>query len=90
MPVAARIRAEQARPAANDELYRMAETRTVAVLSGTPRATTTNNDRSMSLGPIIGLICGIVASSVAFGFALSLRRRINQIAGPVPEKDDDE
>jgi len=46
--------------------------------------------RPLSLGPIIGLICAIVASSVALGVALGLRRRIDRIAGPDPEKADND
>ncbi len=47
-------------------------------------------DRPLSPGPIIGLICAIVASSVALGVALGLRRRIDRIAGPDPEKADND
>jgi len=46
-------------------------------------------DRRLSPGPVIGLICAIVASSVALGIAFGLRRRIDRIAGPDPEKEDD-
>ena len=48
-----------------------------------------DQDRRLSPGPIIGLICAIVASSVALGVAFGIRRRIDQIAGPDPEKADD-
>jgi hypothetical protein len=47
-------------------------------------------ERRLSPGPIIGLICAIVASSVALGIAFGIRRRIDRIAGPDPEKADDE
>jgi hypothetical protein len=39
--------------------------------------------------PIAGLILVIISSSVALGIAFGLRRRMNQIAGPDPEEDDD-
>ena len=47
-------------------------------------------NQQLSAGPIIGLICAIVASSVALGIAFGLRRRIDRIAGPDPEKADDD
>ena len=47
-------------------------------------------NQRLSAGPIIGLICAIVASSVALGVAFGLRRRIDRIAGPDPEKADDD
>jgi hypothetical protein len=47
-------------------------------------------DQRLSPGPIIGLICAIVASSVALGIAFGIRRRIDRIAGPDPEKPDDD
>ena len=47
-------------------------------------------ERHLSPGPIIGLICAIVASSVALGVAFGLRRRIDRIAGPDPEKADND
>jgi hypothetical protein len=43
-------------------------------------------EHPLSPGPIIGLICAIVASSVALGVAFGIRRRIDRIAGPDPEK----
>ena len=43
-------------------------------------------DAALSPGPIIGLICAIVASSVALGIAFGLRRRIDRIAGPIRKK----
>ena len=43
-------------------------------------------ERPLSPGPIIGLICAIVASSVALGIAFGIRRRIDRIAGPDPDK----
>ena len=48
-----------------------------------------NQERRLSPGPIIGLICAIAASSVALGVAFGLRRRIDRIAGPDPDKPDD-
>jgi hypothetical protein len=47
-------------------------------------------EQRLSAGPIIGLICAIVASSVALGVAFGLRRQIDRIAGPDPEKIDDD
>ena len=47
-------------------------------------------ERRLSPGPIIGLICAIVASSVALGVAFGLRRRIDRIAGSDPEEADDD
>jgi hypothetical protein len=47
-------------------------------------------ERRLSPGPIIGMICAIVASSVALGVAFGLRRRIDRIAGPDPEKEDND
>jgi hypothetical protein len=47
-------------------------------------------DRRLSPGPVIGLICAIVASSLALGIAFGLRRQIDRIAGPDPEKEDDD
>jgi len=47
-------------------------------------------ERRLSPGAIIGLICAIAASSVALGVAFGLRRRIDRIAGPDPDKADDD
>ena len=47
-------------------------------------------ERRLSAGPIFGLICAIVASSVALGIAFGIRRRIDRIAGPDPDKADDD
>jgi hypothetical protein len=49
-----------------------------------------NQERRLSPGPIIGLICAIAASSVALGVAFGLRRRIDRLAGSDPEKVDDD
>ena len=49
-----------------------------------------DQDRRLSPGAIIGLICAIVASSVALGVAFGLRRRIDRIAGPDPDQADDD
>ena len=57
------------------------------------RAATPDNvaqERRLSPGPIIGLICAIVASSMALGVAFGLRRRIERIAGPDRDKADDD
>lgn len=42
------------------------------------------------VGPIIGVVLVFMASAVGFGFALGLRRRINAIAGPDPDAEEDE
>jgi hypothetical protein len=47
-------------------------------------------ERPLSPGPIIGLICAIVASSAALGIAFGIRRRIDRIAGPDPDKAEDD
>jgi hypothetical protein len=49
-----------------------------------------DQERRLSPGPIIGLICAIAASSVALGVAFGLRRRIDRIAGPDTEKGDED
>jgi hypothetical protein len=49
-----------------------------------------NQERRLSPGSIIGLICAIAASSVALGIAFGLRRKIDRIAGPDPDKADDD
>jgi len=49
-----------------------------------------SQERRLSPGPVIGLICAIVASSLALGIAFGLRRQIDRIAGPDPEKEDDD
>ncbi|MBK9711128.1 MAG: hypothetical protein IPO81_07275 [Kouleothrix sp.] len=43
----------------------------------------------LSAGPIIGLILAIVASSLALGIAFGVRRRMDQIAGPPPDDEED-
>ena len=50
----------------------------------------TDQSRPVSAGPVIGLICAITASSVALGIAFGIRRRIDRIAGPDPDKADDD
>jgi hypothetical protein len=66
-----------ARQAASDEPFRKVTVRTVYV------------DAWSRMGlPIAGVVLVILSSAVALGFALGLRRRINQIAGPEPEEDD--
>jgi hypothetical protein len=69
--------------AAHERPFGMFERRAATMPDGV------GQDRHLSPGPIIGLICVIVASSVALGVALGLRRRIDRIAGPDPEKEDD-
>jgi hypothetical protein len=54
------------------------------------RPASADQDRRLSPGAIIGLICAIAASSVALGVAFGLRRRIDRIAGPDPDKADDD
>jgi hypothetical protein len=49
-----------------------------------------DQERRLSPGSIIGLICAIAASSVALGIAFGLRRKIDRIAGPDPDKADDD
>jgi hypothetical protein len=39
--------------------------------------------------PIMGMVLAITLSAVALGIAIGIRRRINAIAGPEPERDDD-
>ena len=43
----------------------------------------------LSAGPILGLVCAFVASTIALGVAVGLRRRIDRIAGPPPDEEDD-
>jgi hypothetical protein len=49
-----------------------------------------DQERRLSPGSIIGLICAIAASSVALGIAFGLRRKIDRIAGSDPDKADDD
>ncbi|HEU5101571.1 MAG TPA: hypothetical protein VFU22_21260 [Roseiflexaceae bacterium] len=53
---------------------------------------TSQNDqpRRLSPGAVLGLICAVTASSLALGLAFGLRRRIDRIAGPNPDKEDDQ
>jgi hypothetical protein len=67
-----------AQPAPTDAPFRMVRVRTVFV-SGWKR---------MAL-PIVGLVVVIFSSSIALGIAFGLRRRMQQIAGPDPEREDD-
>jgi hypothetical protein len=75
--VPATLRADfVARPAAADTPFREVTVRTVYV-SGWSR---------MAL-PILGLVLVLLASSIAFGIAIGLRRRMTAIAGPEDEDD---
>jgi hypothetical protein len=49
-----------------------------------------DGETRLSAGPVIGLICAIAASSLALGIAFGLRRRIDRIAGPDPDQEDDD
>jgi hypothetical protein len=66
-----------ARQAASDESFRKVIVRTVYV-----------DAWSRMVLPIIGVVLVILSSAVALGFAVGLRRRMNQIAGPEPEEDE--
>jgi hypothetical protein len=57
--------------------------------SGRAPAGGADGEPRLSAGPVLGLICAIAASSLALGIAFGLRRRIDRIAGPDPEKEDD-
>jgi hypothetical protein len=74
--------------AANDEPYREVETR-ISYVVGTPTGAAQSSAAAMSPGAIIGIILVVLSSAVALGIAVGLRRRINQIAGPDPDKEDD-
>jgi hypothetical protein len=65
-------------PAASNEPFRKIVVRTVYV----------DGWNRLAL-PIAGLVLVILSSSIALGLAFGLRRRMNQIAGPDPEKEDD-
>jgi hypothetical protein len=65
-------------PAASNEPFRKIVVRTVYV----------DGWNRLAL-PIAGLVLVILSSSVALGLAFGLRRRMNQIAGPDPEAEDD-
>ena len=67
-----------ARPATNDEPVRKVVVRTVYV-DGWSR---------MAL-PIGGLVLALFSSAVAIGFAFGLRRRMDAIAGPAPDEEED-
>jgi hypothetical protein len=66
-----------ARPAASDEAFRQVEVRTVYI----------NGWNRLAL-PIGGIVLVVLASSIGLGIALGLRRRMNQIAGPGPRKEE--
>ena|SRR5581483_11598565 len=55
----------------------------------TPTANTAPLGRSMA-GPILGVALVFLASTLALGFALGLRKRINAIAGPDPDEEEDD
>jgi hypothetical protein len=67
-----------ARRAASDEAFRKVIVRTVFVDAWSRLAL-----------PIAGVVVVILASAIALGFALGLRRRMYQIAGPEREENDD-
>ncbi len=67
-----------AQQAADDQPFRQVQVRTVYV-----------DGWSCMAVPIIGLMLVIVTSSIALGIAFGIRRRIDAIAGPDPEQDDD-
>ena len=71
-----------AEQAPDDAPFRKVESRVVYVPGAAPSA------RSMA-GPIFGVVLVFIASLVSFGFALGLRRRINAIAGPDPDDQED-
>ncbi|HJZ46149.1 MAG TPA: hypothetical protein VKE41_03250 [Roseiflexaceae bacterium] len=83
---------QQAGPAREFELWFAASASPSSVIE--PRATSTNNRADdqprLSLGPVLGLICAIVVSSVALGIAFGLRRRIDRLAGRDSEKEADD
>jgi hypothetical protein len=58
--------------------------------SDTVTASDQDGEARLSAGPVIGLICAIAASSLALGIAFGLRRRIDRIAGPDPNQEDDD
>jgi hypothetical protein len=70
--------------AAHERLFGMFDHRAATMPDGV------DQNRRLSPVPVIGLICAIVASSVALGIAFGIRRRIDRIAGPDPEKADDD
>jgi hypothetical protein len=70
--------------AGDDAPFRSVETRTVYVTAAAKAAA----QRGIA-GAIVGVVLVFLASSVALGFALGLRKRINAIAGPDPDKEDD-
>ena len=55
----------------------------------TPTANAAPLGRSMA-GPILGVALVFLASTLALGFALGLRKRINAIAGPDPDEEEDD
>ena len=57
------------------------------VLQATPVPAGTGG--RLSAGPILGLACAFVASTLALGIAFGIRRRIDKIAGPPPDEEDD-
>jgi hypothetical protein len=81
-----------AAPAWGAEPWPAAPDRAASWLGPRALATTDGADDPvrLSAGPILGLICAIVASSVALGVAFGLRRRIDRIAGPDPDKEADD
>lgn len=70
------------------EPYRMVENRTVYV-TGTPAPGGGAGTR-ISAGAVLGVALALVASALALGIAFGLRRRMDRIAGPTPDENNDE
>jgi hypothetical protein len=75
--------------AATDAPYRMVTTRTVYVTREPSPAGDSGNGRSVA-GPIIGVALAFIASTIALGLALGLRKRMNAVAGPKPQDERDD
>ena len=75
--------------AASDAPFRMITTRTVYVTSDSNPTGSDPANRWSIARLIIGVALALIASVIALGFALGLRKRINAIAGPPPKDEDD-
>jgi len=76
--------------AASDASYRMVTTRTVYV-TREPNPASGNQATGWSVAaPIIGVALAFIASTIALGLALGLRKRIDVIAGPKPKDEEDD